>query len=41
MRTTDTAIVLYNWCPSFETMQKKLIALVAVAAIALAYVAKR
>ncbi|WP_310897567.1 hypothetical protein [Haloarcula terrestris] len=41
MPTISTAIVLYNRCSFIETMQKKLIALVAVMALALAYYVKR
>jgi hypothetical protein len=41
MLTTSTAIVLYNPCSFIEMMQKKLIALVAVMALALAYYVKR
>jgi hypothetical protein len=36
-----TAIVLYNRCSLVEMMQKKLIALVAVMALALVYYVKR
>ena len=39
--TTSTATVLYNRCSFIETMQKKVIALVAVMALALAYYVKR
>ncbi|SDW90270.1 hypothetical protein SAMN05443574_10951 [Haloarcula vallismortis] len=39
--TISTAIVLYNRCSSIETMSKKVIAFVAVAALALVYVVKR
>ncbi len=39
--TISTAIVLYNRCSFIEMMQKKVIALVAVMALALAYYVKR
>ena len=39
--TISTAIILYNWYSIIETMSKKVIALVAVMALAFAYYVKR